>query len=488
MAKVDNQLAALVQKDDGSICNTQGAYCTNTGFFCCGMEIGGAGGTQNLLGVLMTGNCAGTFDINMNGQSLLNVANDSFNPAWVDWSNLAADTIPSSGVDYSGGTAPTLAEVLESDATADRSINMGTFDITGISGLTSPNNVDLLYTASGTGSHCFSGGNLLIGGACIGGITSLQGAAGADVQINTACNFDVEVCANGNGILNVHRNINTQGNDIVSVGNVCATTYYGDGSNLTGVGGGGGLWTQCTGFACIGQPIFVCGNVEVCNASVLTTCLTGPNDTDLQIAGNGTGKVFMGSTLDVCGQNLSNINTLCNTSGNNLTICHTGGGDTIFTGMGIVNFSNASLDCVGVVQANIATCACLPICSGRHLDLHARKVGTAPGCIQMHGCQVNICSNTICLKDSGATLYGVCGIWNFSGNMGIQSSDCIELTAGGSGHVVSLSNILMSNQNVCNANIIQATCFKAGSGGIAPGVTGCFTFVCVCNGIVYSGG
>jgi len=107
----------------------------------------------------------------------------------------------------------------------------------------------------------------------------------------------------GNGVntaLNLATNKAKIDGNIEVAGTVCASTYYGDGSNLTGVSGvvGGNI---CVGNASVVGNLYVSGTTSITGATVLKSTATVSGATGFLGTVRVSGNTTIGGTLDVLG-------------------------------------------------------------------------------------------------------------------------------------------------------------------------------------------
>ena len=107
----------------------------------------------------------------------------------------------------------------------------------------------------------------------------------------------------GNGVntaLNLATNQAKIDGNLEVAGTVCASTYYGDGSNLTGVSGvvGGNI---CVGNASVVGNLYVSGTTSITGATVLHSTATVSGATGFLGTVRVSGNTTIGGTLDVLG-------------------------------------------------------------------------------------------------------------------------------------------------------------------------------------------
>jgi hypothetical protein len=458
MSKVINLLPALTQKSDGAV-NNSGAYCTNSGFFCCGIEIGGGGGAQNLAGVLSCGNCAGTFDLNMNDQDLLNL-------------NRLVGSVGQS-ISYEACEHNFNEDIVMAVNKAVRSYDL-------------------------CSSNC-------IASACLtntGGICSEANICGQNI-LASSCVCSSLVC----------------GNDI------CATNFYGDGSNLTGVSASDPTKLPLAGGTMTGGINM--GTNALTNVTNVTSTLNqhltlNPNGCCIQAQGP-----LQMNSFTICGIDTLGTSTLAGDVGDLNIVSGVNMCGNTFCGASIIDAGGVNVttglisgECVSgclygdgsnITGISAADPTKLPLAGGtmsgainmgdQDLTNLNRLVSSVGQAISYEACQHNFNNNIIlaankqvCAEDIIAVncIQGTCLIAGqcvaggnacFGGNVNMPNNVCIA-TLRIQGCVVGNGNMFCDISCVLATNVC-ASCFTVAGGG--AGASGTFTSVTVCQGIVISG-
>jgi hypothetical protein len=427
--RISNTLPALEQTDDGSVINSQGAYCTNTGFFCCGMEIGGGGGAQNLAGVLLCGNCAGATDLNMNDQDLLNLnrlvgsvgqaisyeaCEHNFNADILAGANdVCAGAYYGSGANLTGISASPPA------------CNTVTTDFTTVCNIVNDQAITLNSTTIDTINLCgqtylFSPLNMVSN--CIGGATSIQAASGAALGLTTLdTNQNITLTPHGTGC-------------VVSNG-----PLYGDGSNLTGISATPPVTNSTT--TTFTAATGVCSSNANMEVDAGTGCLT---------LNAGGGLILAGSNIDM------SCCAICNVA----TISQINNGIAVFMDACLVTYGgNICMNSAGDVLGATNVCATNFYGDGSNLT----GISASPPA----------CNTTTCCFNQTNVAFG----GEIEANQLRVASIC---RLGGIGDIAVCHALYMGLQNICEVNNIFAYQYCHAVGG--PGQDG------TCNGLVVCGG